>query len=308
MKNQPTTVSPLRLPAVLSLALCASLATTYADVAINTNPGTVSPYQATVDPLGLPIVNPVMLAGSSAASASFDQTTLSAALGFIQSDLEPDGQSHIANPAVFQVDPSKLTLATTMDLQAYFVSQSCGYDSTIGFNTTGTGVSSGNPQLIFPSVESTENMNPNPADNYSPRTPSQPLLPGDFVNLGTYAAGTQLNFFMIADGADGGTTTYNSGGAAANPDGYVHAAAFTPSVFAIPELNSPYLFLTFKDAWDQGDQDFNDVTIAINVGAATIHSLLATPEPSMYLTLGGFLALAIWAKRRMDRMETVKPA
>jgi len=55
-----------------------------------------------------------------------------------------------------------------------------------------------------------------------------------------------------------------------------------------------------------GDKDYNDVVFAFNVGAATVHSLLATPEPSMYLTLGGFLALAIWAKRRMDRTETAK--
>jgi hypothetical protein len=277
----------------------ATIATAYAQ------DGTVSPVQANVDPLGLPIVGPVMTAGSDAASAQF-QTVLPAALSFIQANLEPDGQNHSGNPAVFQVDPSKLTLATTMDLQAYFVSQSSGDSSTIGFNTTGTGVTSGNPQLIFPSATSPENMNPDPTDDYGARTPSQPLLPGDFVNLGTYAAGTQLNFFLIANGANGGNQVFNSGGAAANPDGYQHAAAFTPSVFAMPELNSPYLFITFKDAWGLGDQDFNDVTIAVNVGAATIHSLLATPEPSMYLTLGGFLALGIWAKRRMDGAETAK--
>jgi hypothetical protein len=311
MKNKKqTVVSPLRrsVPALLALALCGGLASAYADVAVDNNPGVVSPIQATVDPLGLPIVNPVMLAGSDATAASFDQNVLPAALGFIQSNLEPDGQNHEGNPLVFQVDPSKLALANTTDLRAYFVSQSSGDSSTIGFNTTGTGVNSGNPELIFPSATSTENINPNPADNYAPRNPWQPLLPGDFVNLGTYAAGTALNFFMIANGANGGATTFNSGGAAANPDGYQHAAAFTPSVFAIPQLNSPYLFLTFKDSWNLGDGDFNDVTIAINVGAATIHSLMATPEPSMYLTLGGFLALAIWAKRRMDRSQTVAQA
>ena len=48
--------------------------------------------------------------------------------------------------------------------------------------------------------------------------------------------------------------------------------------------------------------------IAVNVGTATIHSLLATPEPSLYLTLGGFLTLGIWAKRRLDRQEKVSRA
>jgi len=39
-----------------------------------------------------------------------------------------------------------------------------------------------------------------------------------------------------------------------------------------------------------------------------VHALFATPEPSMYLTLGGFLALGIWAKRRMDRVEQASQA
>ena len=295
----------LRLTALVAVAIFGTLT---ARAVTSAGGGVVSPIQASVDPLGLPIVGPVMLAGSDAASASFDQTTLPAALSFIQANL-PDGQNNSGNAALFSVDPSKLTLATTTDLRAYFVSQSAGFDSTLGFNTTGIGTSSGNPKLIFPAVSSPEDFNPNPADNYGPRTPSQPLLPGDFVNLGTFNKGTPLNFFLIADGANNNGNTswvFNSGGASANPDGLAHSAAFTASVFAVPQLNSPYLFLTIKDSWNLGDKDFNDAVIAINVGTATVHSLLATPEPSMYLTLGGFLALAIWAKRRMDRLAVVR--
>ena len=297
MKN---TIKALRTPALVAATLTAALISALAAPA----DGTVSPVQANVDPLGLPIVGPVMTAGSDAAAATFDKTTLSQALGFIQANL-PDGQNNSGNAKVFSVDPSKLTLATTENLQAYFVSESAGFNSSLGFNTTGVGVSSGNPQLIFPNVTSPEDFNPNAADNYGSPNPSQPLVPGDFVNLGKYAAGTPLDFFLIANGANGGNTVFTSGGASANPDGLAHTGGFTASVFAVPQLNSPYLFIDFKDEWNGGDLDYNDAIIAINVGAATIHSLLATPEPSMYLTLGGFLALGIWAKRRMDRMEKV---
>jgi hypothetical protein len=300
MKN---TIKALRTPALVAATLTAALISALAAPA----DGTVSPVQANVDPLGLPIVGPVMTAGSDAAAATFDKTTLSQALGFIQANL-PDGQNNSGNAKVFSVDPSKLTLATTENLQAYFVSESAGFNSSLGFNTTGVGVSSGNPQLIFPNVTSPEDFNPNAADNYGSPNPSQPLVPGDFVNLGKYAAGTPLDFFLIANGANGGNTVFNSGGASANPDGLAHTGGFTASVFAVPQLNSPYLFIDFKDEWNGGDLDYNDAIIAINVGAATIHSLLATPEPSMYLTLGGFLALGIWAKRRMDRMEKVTQA
>jgi hypothetical protein len=299
-----STLKNFRLPAVLAVAICAAFTSQAGTPA---GGGSPAPFQANVDPLSLPIVGPVMQAGSDAASASFDQNVLPQALAFIQANL-PDGQNNSGNAKLFSVDPSKLTLAAKTSLQATFISESAGYDSTLGFNTTGIGTSSGNPELIFPAVSSPEDFNPNPANNYGPSNPSQPLLPGDFVNLGTFAAGTPLNFFLIADGANGGNTVFNSGGAAANPDGYAHSAAFTPSVFAVPQLNSPYLFITFKDEWNLGDKDYNDAIIAINVGAATVHSLLATPEPSMYLTLGGFLAMGIWAKRRMDRLAAVRQA
>jgi hypothetical protein len=282
--------------AAVAALVCAAF-TSHATVSVNQ--GTPASGQSSADPLGLPIVGQVMESGSDAAAQQFNQTTLSSALNFVAANL-PEGQNNSANPNLLSIDPSKLTLATSVNLQAYFINQGGDYNSTLGFNTTGIGVSSGNPQIIFPNASSQEDFNPNPANTYGARTPSQPLIPGDFVNLGTYAAGTSLDFFLIADGANGGTPVYNSGGAAANPDGFNHVAAFTTSA------NSPYLFLAFEDLPNGGDQDYNDNVIAINVGAKTIHALLATPEPSMYLTLGGFIALAIWAKRRMDRLEQVR--
>jgi len=291
-----------------SLLFPAALVTLLGTTLVNAqNSGTVSPVQAAVDPLGLPLAGQVMTAGSDSAAATFDKTTLSQALGFIQANL-PDGQNNTGDAKIFSVDPAKLALATSQDVQAYFVSESAGFSSSLGFNTTGIGVSSGNPQLIFPNVSSPEDFNPNAADNYGSPNASQPLVPGDFVDLGTLAKGTPLDFFLIADGANGGNTVFTSGGAAANPDGLAHTGGFTASVFAVPQLNSPYLFINFKDSWNLGDKDFNDAIIAINVGTATIHSLMATPEPSMYLTLGGFLALGIWAKRRMDRVEQATQA
>ncbi len=293
VNKQPSlNLMKLRLPVLLTAAMCATLAAAHAQ-------GTPSAVQATDDPLNLNIVGPVMQAGSDAAAANFQSTTLASGLNFVAANL-PEGANNSGNPALLSIDPSKITLATSVNLQAYFVSQGGDYSSTLGFNTTGVGVSSGNPQIIFPDVASQEDFNPNPANTYGAVTPSQPLLPGDFVNMGTYAAGTKLDFFLIADGANGGSPVYNSAGAAANPDGFNHVAAFTTSA------NSPYLFLAFEDLPNGGDQDYNDDVIAINLGTQTIHSLLATPEPSMYLTLGGFLALGIWAKRRMDRMEGVR--
>ena len=310
MKPANTTIPSaiLRRSAVLAVLLC-SAGMLRADAPVSAAGGTPSPVQAADDPLGLPLAGKVMQAGSDAASAQFDKSTLPAALAFIQANL-PDGHNNTGNQAVFSVDPSKLTLANTTDLRAYFVSESAGFNSTLGFNTTGIGVSGGSPQIIFPEVSSPEDFNPNPADSYGARSASQPLLPGDFVNLGTQAAGAKLNFFLIANGANNGGNTdwvFNSGGAAANPDDFNHSAAFTPSVFAIPQLDSPYLFITFKDWWGGGDQDYNDAIIAINVGSANIHAMVAAPEPPLALTLGGCLGLAWWAKRHRSRAEQNQP-
>jgi len=287
-------LTPALIAAVLGTALSASAMT-------STGGGVALSVQSPADPLGLPIVGPVLGKGTDATSQNFDQNVLPGALNFVSANL-PESQNNSQNPAILSIDPAKITLATTVNLQAYFISEGAGYANTLGFNTEGTGVSSGDPKVIFPNVTSQEDYNPNPANVYGARTPSDPLLPGDFVNLGTFGAGTSLDFFLIANGANGGTTTYNSGGASANPDGFNHVVAFTTSP------NSPYLFLAFEDLANGGDQDYNDVVIAINVGAQTIHSLLATPEPSMYLTLGGFVGLAIWAKRRKDAKASIMQA
>lgn len=259
------------------------------------NGGTVSPVQSPADPMGLPIAGAVMQAGSDAASKNFDQTLLPAAIQFIQQNL-PESQDNLGSKA-FEIDPSKLTLAITQNVRAYFVYEGAGFVNTLGVNTTGNGVWQGNPTLIFPAVRSSESaFSTAPAGAV---TPQDPLLPGDFVNLGVMPAGTQLNFFLIANGANGSTTAWSTAGN--NPDGINHVAAFNANIFAVPQLNSPYLFISFEDLWGGGDRDYNDAVFAIDVGQATVNRLIATPEPSLYLSLGAFAGLTVWAKRRSDR-------
>ena len=300
MKNNQNT-RKFSVSAALAIALCSTLGAAHA-TPVSTD-GTVSPVQSPADPMKLPLAGQVMAAGSDASSQAFDANVLPGALAFIKANL-PEGKNNSQSPVVAKVDPSKLVLATADNLTATFVYEGAGYHNTLGLNTTGLGTKSGNPEIIFPDVSSTDGFDAQ--GSQGTRTPSEPLLPGDFVNLGNYAAGTSLDFFLIANGANGGSSVYNSTSAASNPDGLNHVGMFSPTMFAIPQLNSPYVFVSFEDLLGGGDKDYNDVIFAFNVGTATVHNLLATPEPSMYLTLGGFLALGIWAKRRMDRLETAK--
>ena len=252
--------------------------------------GTPSVIQSSARPYGLSIVAPVMQAGSDAASRSF-QNVLPGMEKFIQTYL-PESHNNMNSPLAFAIDPAKLTLSTKSDVRVYFAYEGAGYRNTLGFNTTGTGVSSGDPEIIFPNVSSSLGYG---GSGNGVRTASDPLLAGDFVNLGSFKGGTKLDFFLIADGANGGKTVFSTT-ESANPDRINHVASFSPSYWGV--ANSPYLFISYEDLLGGGDKDFNDVVFALDIGAANVAALLATPEPATWLTLGSLVGLAVWARNR----------
>ena len=247
---------------------------------------TASPVQSTARPDGLSIVEPVQAAGSDAASAHFDANYLSPMRQFLNTTLTP-GKAF--NDSLHYLDPSKLKLTTMADTRVYFLGESAGYHNSLGFNTQGPGVTTGDPKLIFPDASSPVGMNSTSWDGVA-RTASEPLLPGDFVDLGNNPAGTSLDFFLIGNGARGGRNVYSTD-SSINPDHMNHVVAFT-----MP--NSPYLMIGFEDTYGGGDRDFNDALFAINIGKANVRALTAAPEPAMWLVLGSFLLPVIWLKRR----------
>ena len=251
--------------------------------------GTPSPVQATTRPFGLNIVGPVMLAGSDAAAAAFKQDVLPGINALVNVRLN---EQRPVNDAALLLDPSKLSLKTASDVRTYFVGEGAGYRNTLGFNTAGGGVTSGNPLLIFPDASSSISALGNTAGG---RTGQLPLLPVDFVNLGRFAGGTKLDFFLIADGASGGRNVYSTD-QSVNRDGINHVVAFT---YALP--NSPYLIIGFEDLYGGGDRDFNDVIFAVDIGAANIAALTATPEPVLSLSLLSLLGVVVYVKRRRDQ-------
>jgi len=275
--------------------------------------GVAAPVQSSADPYGLKIAGPVMQAGSDAASQSFQKSVLPGLTDFIHKAL-PEWANNTKSTA-FQIDPSKLVLATKTAVRAYFVSEGAAYHNSIGVNMTTPGndpkstyaeVTSASSKLIFPDASSTASTMNDGSGKSGTRTANEPVLAGDFVNLGTFAGGTKLDFFLLSNGARQSSASAFSTTESINPDGFQqHVAAFTTKLFAVPQLNSPYIFLSFEDLYGGGDKDINDTIIALDVGKATVKALLATPEPAMWLTGGSFLLLAVWAKRRMDRQSLV---
>ncbi len=249
--------------------------------------GKESPVQSAARPFKLDIVAPVMAAGSDDRSAAFQKEALPALNDFLKKSL---GEKVAVNDSRLLLDPSKLKLQEKSDVRVYFVGEGAGFNNTLGFNTTGSGISEGDPQLIFPNASST-------VSSYDPakdpkRTSSAPLLPGDFVNLGRMDKGTVLDFFLIANGASGGSNIFSTD-QSVNKDGINHVVAF-----AYAMANSPFLIIGFEDLWGGGDRDFNDLLFAVDIGAANIRNLTSTPEPAMATTLLGLLGLAFQRRTR----------
>jgi hypothetical protein len=244
--------------------------------------------QSDARPYDLDIVGKVQAGGSDVGSTAFNNSILAEIRALANDDWS--GLNALGNNAI-TLDPSKIDLATGHNVRAYFVGEQAGFRNSIGFNTQAGGVDSGDPTLLFPDATAPKNgYKVNQADGE--RSSKKPVLVGDFVDLGTIAAGTDLNFFLLAKGAQDPKATYSSE-RELNPsqNAYMKAFAYTSG-------DSSYLVMGFEDTLGNGNKDFTDVVIAFDIGSANIAALTATPEPGTMLTLGSLLGLVAHARRR----------
>ena len=241
-----------------------------------------SPIQSPARPYNLSIDAPVQLAGSDAAAKDF-QTNVLPGMLTAERTLLPELQFHSAqNLATFSFDPSKLVLGADAAARVYFLGEGAGYQNTLGISTTNSGPTSPGASLIFPNASSSVGTG---GSGTPVRSVGEPLLPGDFVDLGTLKAGSAFDFFLIANGAAGGKDVLSTN-SSLNKDGLVHAVAMQAP-------GSPYLIISFEDMVGGGDSDYNDVYFAVDLGASNAPAVakligLGAPEPS--LALGALLA------------------
>ena len=255
-----------------------------AALSLNAFAQTASPVQSTARPFGLDIVDKVQLAGSDNASATFQTSVLPGLSKYLNAALT-EGRG--VNDKAHLLDPSKLKLATDSNVRAYFIGEGAGYENSLGFNTAGGGVKTGNPELIFPN-----------ASTGGRRTASTPLQAGDFVDLGKILGGQKLDFFLIANGATRTPGEVYSTDISVNPDGINHVVSFAT-------IHDSYLVIGFEDLLGGGDRDFNDLLFAIDIGALNVAALTGTPEPSTYMTMGLFLVGGVWVARRRKAQKAV---
>jgi len=253
------------------------------DAEIKNGEGKESPVQSAARPFKLDIAAPVQLAGSSASSAEFQKGILP---GFEKLVNERLAESKaIEDLSASRLDPSKLTLAYDSNVRVYFVGEGAGYRNSLGFSTTGGGIDAKDAALIFPDASS----------NNEKRNSDNPLLAGDFVDLGKFSAGSQLDFFLIANGVNGGRDVFTTQ-QSENRDGLVHAVSIAPE-------GSSFLLIGFEDLFKGGDRDYNDLVFAVEIGRENVANLasLAAPEPSLAFG-SAFAGVALLGYRRRTRI------
>lgn len=283
---------------IRSLLLTTALSAVYSSVALA---GTVSPVQSSATPFGLQPIGDVQLRGSDTDAADFQSSDLPGLQAIVNNTLT-ESQS-INNLSSIALNPADLVISGDSEVRAYFIGEGAGYRNSLGIYTgDSTDGVSGDASLIFPDASTNSYYSYYNSDYRSSRAP---VAPGDFVDLGTYSDGSQLNLFLIANGAGGGTNTYYTD-MELNSDGIDHFV-----ILATPD--NPYLLIGVEDLYGGGDEDYNDVVLALEVGVATTRALMAkaVPLPAPIAALLGpivFGAMVAAKRRRRRNNDAIIPA
>ncbi|MCB1111252.1 MAG: DUF4114 domain-containing protein [Chlamydiales bacterium] len=243
-------------------------------------------------PDGLDIVNPIRDSGSDARAAAYNAFYTSTVQPYIDAnssgtEFNPPA-STVSPPSTLIVDPSNLEVMTRSDARIYFIDSSAGYRNSFGWDPNHDfTLSSGEKAIVFPNAHTlASSSNPGDAD-----APYAGLTPGDFVELPQLEAGSFLDFFLLANGANG--TSYDTwwNDSAYNSDSNAH-------VKTVHFDGTPYYLMGWEDLPNLGDADFSDVFVVVE--------LVPVPEPSTYLILASLLVFVIFAKRRKSAFVKIK--
>ena len=247
-----------------------------------------SPIQGTARPFGLNIVDLVNLAGSDDQSSDF-LTDLPDVINYISDHTDPSGL--YLPPALELLDPNDTVFGSDQEVRVYFIDESSPFHNSIGFSTGADfSLFPGEEKLIFPNAAT--NGLVRTAD--SPQIPGEPLLPGDFVDIGILPAGTPLNFFFVPIGGD--------------PNGFPDGVYWTNPLFnggqdlfqyftkVVPIPGSSYLLYSVVDF----PPDFQEIPphTFFLVETTMVNSV---PEPETYVILLSFLGFIIFLKRKTGR-------
>jgi tetratricopeptide (TPR) repeat protein len=244
-----------------------------------------SPRQAPIRPFDLEVVAPVQKAGSDIKSAVFvykwGKQLMEMASESFRESVVKERFGELA------LDPAKLRVEEATHIRVYFLGEATKKKSSLGVNFNGIGAEKGKPMLLFPNQNSVGALYDNTEALQARRweltfylffmrnkisdDPEEYVLPGDFVDLGKVEAGTELDFFLIADGANYGREVFTTR-PEANPDKLPH-------VVALAVEDSPFLILSFEDEVGGGDGDYSDCVFVVTMSQYNIKALMGYIDP-----------------------------
>ncbi len=240
-----------------------------------------APLQSDVKPLGFGVYAPVKASGSDFRSWYFERWTLPILITLANKEYTAAAVAdHFEK---LKIDPAKLKLAEDTDVRVYFIGEGSGYRDGLGINLEGIGLTEGRPLIIFPNANTNVQLDAcagliNPKrmkldrSKLDQRSQLNPLLPGDFVELGKLPAGTFLNFFLIADEGNPDAARTYTAIPDRNPDRIAH-------MVAIAVEKTSWLLLSFEDMFQGGDKDYEDCVFAVELSAGNIEALIGKIDP-----------------------------
>lgn len=245
----------------LGLALCALLLST--SLQGKANAQAQSSIQAQERPRGYSIIGPVMQAGSDDRAVAFEQVIKPIVLNIVRLNLA-SGQV-FRNPGSFTLNPNYLVVGDRPNrpMRVYFIDEGAGYRNSLGISIVPFNPvkNERRPRLIFPSVSKPAS----PGQSHIllaqqlDRTQVDPLKTGDFVDIPNVERGDMLDFFLISNGANGGSTIlWND--PEENPYKVRHMVAF--EVPGHPD----FMIIGFEDLIGGGDLDYEDTIFVVDHG------------------------------------------
>lgn len=211
--------------------------------------------QSPARPFGLDIVDEVQAGGSDPNSQDFLENSLPDILNFIGNN----GNNAVA--VAPDTEAEFLTLKNPADVRVYFVADNGAYHNSLGM-FSGENVDAA---LLFPDASSTysDGQGNGTSEDY-------PVLPGDFIDIGSVESGSYLDLFIIPQGASEEASDAYVTDKSLNEDQTSHM-----KVLGYVD-NS--IVIGFEDMKNGGDQDYLDVVIAVDVGEGNLEPIAAELE------------------------------
>lgn len=201
-----------------------------------------------------------------------------------------------------KLDPTKLILKNDHNIRVWFINEGAKYQNQLAYEAiNGSGYEKG---LVFENISCNISNGANSACQIGEE--NGVLNIGEYVDLGTKAGGSQLNFFFKANGFNNPNGEVFGAYATQNPDRLEHLVAY--------EMDG-YLLLGFEDLYGSegfladvndlltADRDFNDVVLLIDLGK---NNIATVPEPASAIALLGIGTLAVVLQQRRRRQKQAK--